>query len=758
MKKSLPKTSRESEVKTTQLTGRTALTGQTRVTQMGDRGSTKNSATKSPAASKKEKYEDQDSAFNITLKKESSSLKKTSKELVTSRATNNTLERSPIKSRPPASPPSKKQTTAISSKKETPERIHTTKQSILDLGDPKNVKPAKFNSSFSKSKKSSPTQSSSVKRPSVVLFGEQLDEDDVNLDEAPTIKFKESTVFGLPIKESATAPSKSNYQARRDSLKDQKSKDGEDKATARSIIDSIKEDLQTNGKPAEKPVTAKLSQEKVKSLSPIPERQPIKETSTKLAAHVKKVAVDAEIKKTKQAIAPSVSTLITKPSKDKSEVKIKKEVSPAIGGLIQKAKEEVNKQKTKEALRPAVSKLIQKTGTSKSPSRTIGGVGLTRADSIIPAANTKKQEAPKLTIFDSIPPEKEKLPEPPKKLEKQREQMSIMVSKPQDAVREVKAKSKEKGIKTTRYSPPAQRRTSNSGGIQRSQTSEGPIGKQASSSMPSKESKIVTIDHQLDNMDGIDELHSRNVDSLTPSRSYSMDEVGELLPKVVMNVFESAANLTVPKKSMLPDSRQRLSTMMNTNMNILAINSTTKKSTIPRESVMIPGFATSNKKKSDISFSMMGIPVADTKGMRCSILGGNLAPPELASREGSMMGGGDRHSICSNVSMISNVIDLSVNQAVDVDGDKKKKLNEDPAFDLEGENRGWKNWGVKTFMPTLAQNRIHGMIKTNHFTGYCEQFADRKSEYEKKDLQYSDSLFKPIMASLRGFGGDCSWE
>ena len=79
-------------------------------------------------------------------------------------------------------------------------------------------------------------------------------------------------------------------------------------------------------------------------------------------------------------------------------------------------------------------------------------------------------------------------------------------------------------------------------------------------------------------------------------------------------------------------------------------------------------------------------------------------------------------------------------------------------MDEENDDRNWKNWAIKTFTPVKASSRVHGVVKTYNFSGYSKELYDLKDQLEKKDSKYEDLNFRPTMASLRGFGADCTWE
>ena len=820
MKKSLNKDSKPVESRTTQNTSKTQTSSANRVTQPSSKTPGKIITEPKSNLTANKAIEGQDTAFNITLKKESSSVKKLVNPQVPSRAANKTPERPPLPRRPPASP--------VSDKQPSPVKVNAGVS-----GKAISKSPVKVNSTNQKSAAQSLKSAgvghltavgqhvaSNAKRPSIVLFGAQFDDNAVDLDEAPTIKFKEGSGFGIKAKDSTPVQSKTSYQSRRDLLKDQKSKDVLSKPKKAGIMDLIKEDLthgniSTNNTPGKMQGNSANPQKKISETKPFNNSvdKKIKELNKKVDSQnkaktkkdnivttpgvISKIKLEEPDKQTKKDIAPGISSLLNKAKQDSkkkakqdsekkakqdsekkakqdsenkakqdSEKKAKEKIAPGISGLLKNTNHQIEKvklAKEKEAIKPAINKLVQNMKQSKNPISCIGGVAITIADSCI-LPNESQQKVPARMIggvsivrADSITPKTDNIPEPKPKVEKKvREKMSIMVSKPEDAVKRRGSNQIERQPTNGNYSPKIQKRTSISKGIQRCQTSVGTIGKLSSSSMPSKQYNITTID---EGGSFVIPYEIRNLESLTPSRSNSMDEVGELMPPAKLNVFESAANLGVPNKSMLPDSRQRLSIMMNTNMNMSSVNNNSKKSTIPRASVMIPGFASSNKTPPVVSFSTLCVPTGDKTGFINSLLGtGDLGAPDMASKASSMIGGVGGHSMCSNISMISNIIEVSVHQAIDIPADKTRQLNEDPAFDQEGQDRGWKSWGVKTFIPVLANYRVDGMLRTHHFLTYSKEFNQIKTEYEKKGLQYSDSLFKPIMATLRGFGGDCSWE
>lgn len=788
MKKSLNKDSKPVESRTTQNTSKAQTSSSNRVRQPSSKtpGKIINEPKSNLTANKA--IEGQDTAFAITLKKESSSVKKLGNPQEPSQVANKTPERPPLSRRPPASPISDKQISAakvnagVSNKaiSKSPVPIKSSNQKCAA----QSLKSADAGHLTAVCK----PVANNAKRPSIVLFGAQFGDNAVDLDEAPTIKFKEGSGFGIKGKDSTPVHSKTSYQSRRDSLKDQKSNDVLSKPKKAGIMDVIKEDLthsniSTNNTPGKMQSNSANPQNKISRSKPFNNSldKKIKELTKKVdiqnEAKTKKVntvttpGMISKIKQgdpdkqTKKDIAPGISGLLNKGQQD-SKKKAKEKFEQGISGLLKNTNHQLEKvklAKEKEVIKPAINKLVQNMKQTKNPINCISGVGITIADSII-LPNESQQEVPARMIegvsivrADSITPGTGNNPEPKPKAEKNgKEKMSIMVSKPEDAAKRRGSNEIKRQPINGNCSPKIQKRTSISKEIQRCQTSEGTIGKLSSSSMPSKQYNITTID---EGGSFVDPYEVRNLESLTPSRSYSMDEVGELMPPAKMNVFESAANLGVPNKSMLPDSRQRLSIMMNTNMNMSTVNNNTKKSTIPRASVMIPGFASSNKTPPVVSFSTLCVPTGDKPGFRNSLLGtGGLGAPDMASKASSMIGGVGGHSMCSNISMISNIIEVSVHQATDIPADKTRQLNEDPAFDQEGQDRGWKSWGVKTFIPVLANYRVDGMLRTHHFLTYSKEFNEIKAEYEKKGLQYSDSLFKPIMATLRGFGGDCSWE
>ena len=154
-----------------------------------------------------------------------------------------------------------------------------------------------------------------------------------------------------------------------------------------------------------------------------------------------------------------------------------------------------------------------------------------------------------------------------------------------------------------------------------------------------------------------------------------------------------------------------------------------------------------------MNFQPMGSSAPRASVMMLEALG-----PDAVSRASSVVGGIDRQSVCSNVSMVSNVVELSVCQAAEPEVDKVRQLNNDPVFDQDDEDRDWRNWGIKTFTPVKPSPREHGAITTHNFSGYSKSLYDIKDPLEQKGEKFEDLKFRPTMATLRGFGGDCTWE
>jgi hypothetical protein len=238
----------------------------------------------------------------------------------------------------------------------------------------------------------------------------------------------------------------------------------------------------------------------------------------------------------------------------------------------------------------------------------------------------------------------------------------------------------------------------------------------------------------------------QHADSSSDSSSSDQSASGTR-PKTTLNIFESQANMNAPKESLLPGNRQRLSTMMNSNLNRSQL--AVPKSRKPRGSVFIPGFQKADIRNSIVNFQPMGTALAPMVS--------NIIIQETLSKGSSVLGD-DKNSILSNVSMVSNVCELIVHMVSDPEPDKIKLLNANPIFDQDQENREWKNWGIKTFTPVKASPQVHGALKTHNFSGYCKDLNTLKDNLEPKSLKYEDSNFKPTMETLRGFGSDCTWE
>lgn len=120
-----------------------------------------------------------------------------------------------------------------------------------------------------------------------------------------------------------------------------------------------------------------------------------------------------------------------------------------------------------------------------------------------------------------------------------------------------------------------------------------------------------------------------------------------------------------------------------------------------------------------------------------------------------------------NTALISNICELGTRQVKDPDMNERFLLNNNPAFDRSTESGVWQNWTVKTFTPTppfetskssqLEAIRVSTSTKVSWPTQQAE-FGRLLSSLASTGQVFADPRFKPSIQSLRGFGGDTSWE
>ena len=120
-----------------------------------------------------------------------------------------------------------------------------------------------------------------------------------------------------------------------------------------------------------------------------------------------------------------------------------------------------------------------------------------------------------------------------------------------------------------------------------------------------------------------------------------------------------------------------------------------------------------------------------------------------------------------NTALISKICELGIFQLKDPDINERFLLNNNAAFDISDPGRKWQNWTVKTFVPTPAANankplaNIRALVSTSTKESWPKQegqFRMLLTTLTVSQQPFSDARFKPSIQSLRGFGGDASWE
>lgn len=109
-------------------------------------------------------------------------------------------------------------------------------------------------------------------------------------------------------------------------------------------------------------------------------------------------------------------------------------------------------------------------------------------------------------------------------------------------------------------------------------------------------------------------------------------------------------------------------------------------------------------------------------------------------------------------SMISNVCELKVKQAIEPEKNIRRILNGDPLFDVPPGYNKWKNWSIATFVPQTAVGGYGKDFKVSHKKDSSQTVSDIINQLEADGIVFEDKLFKPSITSLRGFGGDATWE
>lgn len=70
----------------------------------------------------------------------------------------------------------------------------------------------------------------------------------------------------------------------------------------------------------------------------------------------------------------------------------------------------------------------------------------------------------------------------------------------------------------------------------------------------------------------------------------------------------------------------------------------------------------------------------------------------------------------------------------------------------------WKNWSITTFVPQTAVGGYGKDLKISHKKDSSQTVSDIVSQLESDGIIFEDKLFKPSITTLRGFGGDATWE
>lgn len=156
-----------------------------------------------------------------------------------------------------------------------------------------------------------------------------------------------------------------------------------------------------------------------------------------------------------------------------------------------------------------------------------------------------------------------------------------------------------------------------------------------------------------------------------------------------------------------------------------------------------------------------GSPQEEDQELKISEVLDGMVPPTEASL---MKAVGENFF---NAALISKICELGIFQVKDPDINERFLLNNNPAFDVSDPDRKWQNWMIKTFVPTPAANANKLPVTTRALvsTSTKESWPKQEGQFRmlfttlsESQQPFTDARFKPCIQSLRGFGGDASWE
>lgn len=245
------------------------------------------------------------------------------------------------------------------------------------------------------------------------------------------------------------------------------------------------------------------------------------------------------------------------------------------------------------------------------------------------------------------------------------------------------------------------------------------------------------------------------VPSLPKLRKVGSGIVSEIPLEV--DVFDSLIPGGEKKMRMSVDEKEKLAEMLNKEQNITEFEHLKDPKASGKRPSFIPNYAQADVEFAKPDFFQLKLDTVDVKKLFASV-------SQLAQEGRPIKAEAPGVSLTDSVvetGLVSNVVELNVEQVIDPEKNKRRTLNANPIFDVTSVERPWSNWQSKTFTPTPATGSpSHFQIKRlqTAFINHADYFESFRRDLESKNEVYSDNSFKPIMATLRGFGGDASWE
>ena len=249
--------------------------------------------------------------------------------------------------------------------------------------------------------------------------------------------------------------------------------------------------------------------------------------------------------------------------------------------------------------------------------------------------------------------------------------------------------------------------------------------------------------------DGIDEK-VKTLTAFMRERKEDPAPASSLHSQVKVDLFQSMINSNQSKPSASQDKLQQ-STMMNDSKNAKQLKTVAEK-LATNLNLFIPNLHKSSMGLDNLEFKPLQAPgPQDPPGKPSAFLSVFNDPAQVF--ESFLKLGVE----AAQAPMVSTVCALEIKTKADPETNVRRLLNTDQAFDQKEPERGWVNWGSKSFTPKEAANNPQKPTLST-FIGKSETFEATRRRLEQAGQVFEDESFPPNMSTLRGFGSDESWE